>query len=213
MRKEKWKPVKNFEEFYEISSFGHVRSKRKGIIMKDRLNNRGYHIIDLIMRDNEKTKRKTALVHKLVADAFLNNTHQNPDGTKIKGRIQINHKDGNKDNNSIQNLEICDQSYNMKEAYRLGLRKYVSYEVTEEYREKMRKLSASPSAGKEIQMIDIESGNVLETFESSMDAVRKHPELELNHSSIRDAANHRRGIKSYKGYIWKFTGNITHGKR
>lgn len=209
MSVEIWKPVKNFEELYEISNYGKIKN-RKGLLLKTRTNNRGYHIIELV---DKNFIVHTCLLHRLIAQTFIQDTGINPDGTIMKGRHQVNHKDGNKDNNIQENFEWCDQSYNMKEAYKLGLRVYVPYEVTDEYRELMRKTASRPSAGKEVQMLDKDTLEILETFESAFDAVRKHPELKLRDSGIRDAANHRRGIETYKGYRWRFTGKITNGRK
>ena len=132
---------------------------------------------------------------------------------KNEKRLQVNHRDGVKDNNQLENLEWCDQSHNMKESYRLGLRTYVPYEVSDEYREKMREISSRPSPGKEVQMIEKNTGKVLGTYASSKEAVKQLPDLKLEESGIRDAANGRRGKTSYKGYIWKFTGNISNGTK
>lgn len=207
--KEIWKPVKKFEDYYEISNTGKIRNLKTKKQLKNRKNNRGYYIADLY-RNKEK---HTTLVHRLIAEAFLVNTGINPNGTKMKGKCQINHKDGNKNNNSIENLEWCDQSYNLQEAYRLGLKKYSAHEISEAYREKMKKISSRPSPGKEIMMIDIKSNKIIQIFESSMDAVRKLPEINLKDSSIRDAANHRHNLQTYKGYRWEFTGNISNSSR
>lgn len=204
-----WKTITNFS-LYEINEKGDIRSKKEKRKLKTRTNNRGYHIID-ILDDNYEVR--TCLIHRLLAIEFIPDTGINPDGTEMKGEHQVNHKDGNKDNLLLENLEWCDQSYNMREAYRLGLRTYVPYEVTDEYREKMRKISARPSPGKEVQMLDKDTLEVLETFESSIEAVKKHPELNLKDSGIRDAANHRRGAETYKGYKWQFTGKISNGTK
>lgn len=209
MNNEIWKPVKGFENNYEISNKGNIRNK-KGLNMKTRTNNRGYHMLELV---DDSLVVHTCLLHRLVANTFLEDTGVNPDGTLMKGRHQVNHKDGNKDRNLSENLEWCDQSYNMREAYRLGLREYVPHEVSNEYLEKMRKVSSRPSPGKEVQMLDKDTLAVLETFENSFEAVKKHPELNLKDSGIRDAANHRRGIETYKGYRWQFTGKITNGNK
>lgn len=200
-----WKTVKNFNA-YEISNLGNVRSSITKKELKQRENNRGYRIIELY----DIGIRKTALVHRLVAEAFI----PIPNILKNEKRLQVNHKDGIKNNNNLNNLEWCNQSYNMKEAYKLGLRKYVPHTITNEYREKMRKLSLNnPSPGKEIQMLNID-GNIISIFESAADAVRKRPDLKLNASTLRDAINKRRGRSQfYKGYIWKETGKITNKKK
>jgi len=71
-------------------------------------NNNGYLRIGL-SKDN---KRKKFLVHRLIAEAFIPNDQNN---------LLINHKDGNKMNNHISNLEWCTYSENLKHAYKIGL--------------------------------------------------------------------------------------------
>ena len=124
---EKWKIIEDFKD-YEVSNTGKIRNM-SGEIIKERINNRGYHIISLY----SNSLCQTAMVHRLVAKAFVLDSGLNPDGSKMKGKHQVNHKNGDKNNNSINNLEWCDQSYNMKEAYRLNSRKYTPHTVTEEY--------------------------------------------------------------------------------
>ena len=69
-------------------------------------------------------KYKTFSIHRLVAEAFLPNPNNFP---------VVNHKDGNKLNNRVDNLEWCTQSYNVKESYRLGLQKILTPPMKEDY--------------------------------------------------------------------------------
>lgn len=108
---------------YEVSNLGRVRrldfyrkvknyqSFVKGGICKQSLNKQGYLIVGF---SNKNGKSKTYLVHQLVAKSFI----QNPNNLK-----QINHKDGVKTNNKIENLEWCTASQNIKHSWDLGLRK------------------------------------------------------------------------------------------
>lgn len=106
-----WKPVKNFEGLYEISDKGDVYSLITGKILKHSIKRTGYHQVTL-----SKAGRLTYKgVHNLVAESFI----PNPEGKK-----QINHKDGNKSNNSVGNLEWCTSQENIIHAiYTLGERK------------------------------------------------------------------------------------------
>ena len=108
--KEEWRPIKGYEGLYEVSNMGRVKSLYCGKtrILKQDTNQGGYMVVDL--HKNRTSNRK--LVHRLVATAFIRNSNS----YKI-----INHKDGNKKNNTIDNLEWCTWSYNTKHAYHNGL--------------------------------------------------------------------------------------------
>ena len=117
---EEWKDVKGFEGRYEVSNFGRVRSiisMRNGRkVLKDYFHvlkhsiSRGYHRVCLI---DDVGGRNMLSVHRLVATAFIGDCTD----------LEINHKDGDKSNNQVTNLEICNQSYNTIHAYKLGLMK------------------------------------------------------------------------------------------
>lgn len=105
--KEKWKPIKGYEEKYEVSNLGRVRNVLKNKIKNTRLNN-GYVIVDLY----KGGIRKTYLVHRLVAIAFI----PNPNNYN-----EVNHISGIKNCNCSKNLEWCNRSMNMIHAYKMGL--------------------------------------------------------------------------------------------
>ena len=86
------------ENNYEVSNFGRVRNK-KGHIIKLQVGTYGYLQVNLDFNGKNKTKK----VHRLVAKAFIPN---------IENKPQVNHIDGNKKNNHINNLEWCTKSYN-----------------------------------------------------------------------------------------------------
>lgn len=92
--KEIWKPIEGFEGC-EVSNLGNVRNKY-GKPFKQFLNSKGYYRVSL------GTKR-LHLVHRLVAKAFI----ENPNGYPI-----VNHKDENRTNNNVSNLEWCTHKYN-----------------------------------------------------------------------------------------------------
>ena len=118
--KEIWKDVLNYEDEYQVSSLGRVKSKSRTVPCKGGtrkikstkrklfMNKRGYMTVVL----SKKNKLKTFTVHQLVAQTFLPNF--------IKG-TELNHIDGNKQNNSINNLEESDPSHNQLHAVRNGL--------------------------------------------------------------------------------------------
>jgi hypothetical protein len=98
-----WKPIKDYENLYEISTQGKIRSlhNRYGInkLLKSSKNSKGYRVVTLC----KDKKQKTFTVHKLVAAAFIPNPNNYP---------CVNHKNENKDDNSVDNLEWCTYYYN-----------------------------------------------------------------------------------------------------
>lgn len=114
---EKWKEIKGFEGFYQISSLGRVKSLRGGRdsakqhekIRATSLTKDGYVKVRLMHQGKDKTMR----VHRLVAEAFLPN---------LENKDTINHIDGNKQNNAVSNLEWADRTEQMEHAYSLGLK-------------------------------------------------------------------------------------------
>lgn len=92
---------KNIDSRYSISNLGRVKSNyaNKERILKPFQDIRGYLKVDL----RHEGKRKTMFVHRLVALAFI----PNPDNFK-----EVNHKDEDKENNCVDNLEWCDTKYN-----------------------------------------------------------------------------------------------------
>lgn len=97
---EEWKPVVGFEEFYKVSSSGTVVSLRTGKERKPVLNRAtGYKALVL----SGKNGKKTMCIHRIVAQAFIENPEQYG---------FVNHKDENKLNNDVSNLEWCSKEYN-----------------------------------------------------------------------------------------------------
>lgn len=106
---EEWRDVVGYEEKYEVSNCGNVRSFKTKILLNPPLTPKGYVRVSLYNK-----KSKNYLVHRLVAEAFI----PNPDNKPF-----INHIDGNKENNRISNLEWTTSSENLIHAYENGLRK------------------------------------------------------------------------------------------
>lgn len=105
---EEWRAVPGYEGLYEVSDQGRVRSidrydsigrLRKKRYIKLSLNSSGYFLVGLSKRGNVTIY----LVHRLVAQTFIPNP---------LGLPQVNHKDENKLNNIVDNLEWCDRKYN-----------------------------------------------------------------------------------------------------
>ena len=120
--KEIWKDIVGYEGLYQVSNLGKVKSldrvchnprygkqKRRGNIMRPSPNNYGY----LQVRLSKLGKSKTHKVHRLVALAFL---------TENRLKKEVNHKDGNKENNCFSNLEWVNRSENVKHAFDIGIK-------------------------------------------------------------------------------------------
>lgn len=117
-----WKDVVDYKNIYEVSNFGNIRSKEgkvtysdlhgkrvwKQRILKQKTDKDGYKRVELW----KNKKQKTWLVHRLVANAFL----QKEDGKDI-----INHIDGQPSNNNVSNLEWCNYQENLIHAFKNDL--------------------------------------------------------------------------------------------
>lgn len=128
---EVWKGIAGYDGLYQVSNFGRVKSlprsghHRKDIILKPTVRENGYKTVYLYSLSGKKTQ---ILVHRLVSTAFL----PNPDNKEC-----VNHKNGNKSDNRVENLEWATTSENMLHAaYCLGRynkRKIMCVETSEVY--------------------------------------------------------------------------------
>jgi len=105
---------------YIIDTKGRLYSLRFNRYMKPTINGKGYYQT-VLCYDGKRVGKK---IHRLVAEAFLNRENDN---------LEVNHKDGNKLNNNVKNLEWVSKSENIKHAFSLGL-----YPMTEKKREASR---------------------------------------------------------------------------
>lgn len=96
-----WKAIAGFEGLYDVSDAGEVRNARTGYVLKPRRYRNGYVGVSLGRNTN-------FLTHRLVAIAFIPGDHG----------LQVNHKDGVRNNNAVQNLEWMTCSDNHKHSYR-----------------------------------------------------------------------------------------------
>ena len=162
--KEEWKDIPNYEGLYQISNLGNIKRKKDNYIFKKNKNNGGYRIVTLTKNKIEKN----VSVHRLVAQAFIPNPNNLP---------QINHIDGNKMNNNVNNLEWCTQSENMKHAYINNL------EVQK---------------GKKIIQYDIDM-NIIKIWNKMIDAENQ---LNISHSKISMVCQGKRNKAG--GFIWRY---------
>lgn len=114
MSEEVWAHTLALGDYYQVSSYGRVRSinrkvvhkdgkvtRHKSKVLKQGLNKKGYYVV----WPSFYGKKKSLVVHRLVATAF----HGNPSEFD-----QVNHIDENKTNNRVENLEWCDAAYNVE---------------------------------------------------------------------------------------------------
>lgn len=177
-----WKDVVNYKDLYKISNNGDVCSVDryinksngikecphffKGRLLKQYTNKDGYKRVCL---RNKNAKWK--FVHRLVAEAFI----PNPDNLP-----EVNHKDENKDNNCVDNLEWCEKLYNMN------------------YGERNKKIKENNANTTSILQFDLE-GNFMQEYSRISDACDKY------HIRSSGISNCCRGLyKQSGGYIWKY---------
>lgn len=164
-----WKDIPGYEGLYQVSNLGRVKSLPKynhnqERIMKQNVNSRNKRLSVILCKSPSSHKRIT--VHRLVALAFIENSN---------GYCEINHKDENPQNNSVENLEWCSRKYNM------------NYGTTPKRFNNKRK---KPIIG------ITEDGTELK-----FDSVRAGKEKGFDSSGILYSI---RTGKKYKGVIWKY---------
>jgi hypothetical protein len=171
---EVWKKIVGYEHLYKVSNTGKVISFqprwKKPREIKLCTDGGGYQILTLVKDKNKSTRT----VHRLVAEAFLG--HSTKD---------INHKDGNKKNNNLPNLEYCSKSENSKHAIKNGFFKPNFENIAIKKR-------------KPIMQVDVESGETINVFVSAHEASRK---TGFNRGNISYCC--RTGNKTC-GFYWRF---------
>lgn len=169
MTEEVWKDVVGFEGLYQISDHGKLK----------RLTKNGDKIIRPYHKDRylktelwRNGKRKKAFVHRLVAEHFLPNPAH---------FTQINHKDENPENNSVDNLEWCSQKYNAN------------------YGENRIKAALKRSKGVEQYSI---SGDLLHTYQSAKFAAKC---VGVSRKAINVACCNQ---SVSAGFLWKYSDDV-----
>lgn len=156
MGKEIWKDIKGYEGLYKVSNLGKLKNAKGDIIGKCIIKE-GYNRLQLI---NNHTK-KNYLVHRLVALNFIDN----PNNYEC-----INHKNGIKTDNRVENLEWCTRKYNNLHAIANGLN--IPY----------------------VRCIAIGVDNSIQEFNSLKEASIK---LNINYNTIKSSASRKRFMKGY----------------
>lgn len=187
--------ISELDSKYSITEDGKIYSHYRHKFMSPETDRYGYLRITLYTSAN---KKKHYLIHRLVGLQFL----PNPDNLP-----QINHKDGNKLNNSISNLEWCSASYNIEHAYMTGLkvnsesnRKLASEHCSSLKREKNHNFNDSP-----IFMLDKVTKEIIREFNCALDAA--HYLGKKKSSNILSCCNGKE-VSAYN-FCWKYKKDLT----
>lgn len=171
-----WKDIDGYNGKYQISNFGNVRipsyiDKKNRFhnerIFKHQKNQEGYHTVCL----TKNRVQKRFLVHRLVATYFI----ENPENL-----LYVNHKDEDKDNNCVHNLEWCTRQYNLSYGTRVK--------------------RASGKRKKPVLQFDKEM-NFIREWDSARDVER---ELGFSNSNINACCLKKPHHKTQYGYIWRY---------
>lgn len=186
-----WKPIKGFEGLYEISNTGLVKSLRREVpnnggisivkekILKPQKEKNGYLRIGL----NKRNKKYMFLIHRLIAESFIPN---------VNNYAEINHKDGNKSNNNVDNLEWCSRSYNIKHSY---INKLRNTDINRKNAKKMIEKNKRKVVQKDL------NGNMINIF----DSIKEAGELtNIDKTNICSVCKHKGYYKTAGGYIWEY---------
>jgi hypothetical protein len=180
-----WKEISGTNGEYEISNFGRVKSNKKNLVMKHQVNKvNGYCMIVLWILPKPKGKS----IHRLVAEHFVDNP------LNLK---EVNHKDGNKENNHYLNLEWVTRSDNHKHSIKNGLWKY-----SDSHKEAIAKFNKLTKSKPVIQ-ID-KSGNQVAEYSSTDEAAKA---VGASQGNISSCCNGKKGYKTVKGFVFKYKEN------
>lgn len=183
-KNEIWKAIINYEGIYEVSNYGRVRRisyentqyRRKKEIpyyIKSKNDKDGYVRFSLCTNN----KIKQVFAHREVAKAFIPNPNNYP---------VINHKDCDKENNYVDNLEWCTIAYNNRYIKKMGRTNYC-------YGKKHPNSKAVLQYDKQ--------GNFIRSYESTGEVERL---LKIRSSQIRACCNPKKKVKSVHGFIFKY---------
>ena len=187
--KEVWKPIPGYEGYYEVSNLGSIRSvshvvsgpvngglrtySTKSSILKQHVSKVGYIMVSL----SKNSKVKHFNLHRLIAKAFI----PNPDNLPC-----VNHKDEDKTNNNVENLEWCSHKYNANWG-------------TNPKRVSVRQ-NKTPSRHRKVSQYTMD-GKFIKTFYAASHAAR---ELGVDSSWIIACCRGTKGAKSAGGFIFKY---------
>lgn len=190
MKVEIWKCIPGYEKLYEVSNYGAVRRvegyrsdgrKHAGHILKQTLSPSGYLVVSLSKEGESKQFR----VHRLVALAFL----PNPNNYQ-----QVNHKDEDKTNNCLDNLEWCDAKYNTN--YGTG---HFRAAMSHTGKKHLSVTGGNNPDARKINQISLD-GDFIRSFAAMMDAERL---LNISHKDISLCCQGKRNTAG--GFRWSYS--------
>lgn len=210
---EEWRDIPNYEGLYQVSSLGKVKSlrdrygnPREKMLKFER--NRGGYLLTFLCKNG---KKKTFSVHRLVANAFIDNPSNLP---------QVNHKDENKENNQASNLEWCTQKYNLNYGSRItkavantdykAIASKIDYKARTakiDYKsigtKNAEKLTNRQDLSKQVYQYTLD-GELVAIWESTAECGRNGYNFGNVAACCRNCFN-REGNNVYKNFIWSYT--------
>lgn len=195
--REIWKDVKGYEGLYQVSNLGRIWSVKSQKYLKPWVNTCGYHLVGLISKNGKQKKEQ---IHRLVALAFIENPNNYP---------QVNHKDENKGNNCVENLEWVTAKQNCNYGTRneriaekiKGENHYLyGKHLSEEHK---AHIIDSSVKSKSVCQINIETNTIVNTFKSMREAERQ---TGVKHQHIWRVCVHKR--RSAGGYFWCYSEEV-----
>lgn len=209
---EQWEVIQDFPR-YSVSTLGRVKNNTSGVVLSQRKAANGYQRVNLRKGDRKYERPTVIHVHRLVASAFVDGYREG---------YQVNHIDGNKDNNCADNLEWVSGSENIIHARKNGLysaesvdnlrrrgndpdtrAKIKAAQNTEQYRKKMRACNAANGITKPVIQMD-RDGKYIAVFDNCEDAARMLFGDQAANKSILIARCARGKCKSAYGFNWKY---------
>lgn len=163
LENEIWKPVLDYEDLYEASNLGRVKSIKHGVLKP--IDSNGYRRVRLCKNGNKKLFR----VHRVVWEAF---------NGKIEPGLQVNHKDEDKSNNNITNLEVLTAKENIK------------------YGKGYFKRSMAAKKPRKVNQIDLNLNKVIKLWPSLHSAIKAYG------VAVRDCVYN--AAKTAFGFGWEF---------
>lgn len=192
--REHWQDIEGFEKIYQVSNLGNVRSldrllrngrNLKGRVLKKTPDKDGYLTITFSVNG----KHACPKVHRLVAIAFIPN-HES--------KSEVNHKDGDKTNNKVSNLEWVTRLENITHAYENGL-KPLTTPKQQKAAANTAKMRRKPVVGTNVQT------GVQVFFSSTHDAGRNG----FHQGHIASCARGDYRYKTHRGYAWEYLNDPT----